>query len=342
MAKESFTFDDLRSWVREGNIAPVYLLYGEEDFLVDEAVQLLIDTVVPSKERGFNLDVLHANDADARDVISRASSFPMMAERRVVVLRDADRATVKDLELLAHYVEHPSSSTCFVMVAEKPDFRKRPFSSVKRAGTAVGFKPLYENQIPAWIADHIRRRGLTIAPGASKLLAAYVGTSLREVKNEIDKLLVYLNDRTSIAEDDVVAVVGVSKEFTVFELQKAVGGKDLRRSLNILDHMLNAGESVPFIIVMLSGYFVTLWKLHDLRRRGVPEKEQVAALRINPYFMKDYHDVLGKYSGAEIERIFSLLAVADEKTKSSSTDSKQVMVTLLLQIQDAEGTSVNG
>ena len=339
MGKEGLTYADLRGWLEQKKLAPVYLFYGEEDFIMDEALQLLIDTAVTKEERGFNLDVLRGNETDARDVIARASSFPMMAECRVVVLRDVDKLPAKDLELLAHYVEHPSRTTCFVMLAAKVDFRKRPYSIVKRTGTAVEFKPLYENQLPAWIAEQIRRKGRTITLEASKLMAAYVGTSLREANNEIDKLLIYLGERKAISEADVAAVVGVSKEFSVFELQKAVGEKNLRRSLHILEHMLNAGESVPFIIVMLAGYFTNLWKLHDLRRRGVPEKEQTSVLRINPYFLKDYHNVLARYSGGEIERIFSLLAVADERIKTSSADPKQVMLTLLLQIHGADGVS---
>lgn len=341
MAKEGTTYEDLLAGLARKQFAPVYLLYGEEDFLAAEALHAIIDAALTPEERGFNLDVMNGGESDTRDILAHASSFPMMAERRVVVVKDADKFSPKELELLANYVEQPSPTTALVLVATKPDMRKKPFPSIKKAGTVVEFKRPYENQIPAWITARVQKQGRQIAPDACKLLSAYVGASLREIQNEIDKLAIYLGDKKSITVDDVAAVVGMSKEFTVFELQKAIGTKDIRRSTEIMERMLDAGESVPFIIVMLTSYFITLWKLADIQRKGGSNSDMASEARVNPYFLKEYLEVLHRYSGGEIERAFGLLAGADEQIKTTSTDPRQVMTSLIVRLIGFDESTVH-
>jgi DNA polymerase-3 subunit delta len=332
MAKDTSTLEDLLISLGRRDVAPLYLLCGEEDFLVDEAVQAIVHAVLGDGERGFNLDVVSAAELDVRDILALASSFPMMAERRVVVVRDIERITGRDVDVFAAYCENPSRSTCLVLVGTKPDFRKKPFSSLKRNGWVMEAKPLYENQIPSWITGRIQKAGRTITPEACKMLTAYVGSSLREIQNELEKLYIYIGERKEVTADDVAAVVGMSKEYTVFELQKAVGARDMRRAVGIIQHMLDAGESVPFIVVMLTNYFTALWKLHDMRKKGVPPREQAAQARINPYFLQEYVEALGHFSPYEVERAFLLLAGADEEAKSTSREPAQILTTLIIQL----------
>ncbi len=338
MAGGGLTFDDLDSALRGGTLAPLYLFHGEETLLVDEAVQRVVDTAVGGGDRAFNLDVLSASDNDARDIVSRASSFPMMAERRVVVVRDVERMDEKGLELLTHFVENPSPTTCLVLVAAKADMRKKPFTTIRKNGVAIEFKALYDNQLPAWIEKRVLQLGKTIAPEAGKLLAAYVGSSLRALDNEIDKLMLFILDRPSISADDVAAVVGFTREFSVFELQKAVGAKNLPRAVEIMERMIDAGAGLPFVFTMLTSYYATLWKLADLRRRGVAERELAGEARINPYFFREYLEALRQHGVRDIEQAFSHLAEADEQSKTGSRDPRQIMHLLLIRLIGYETT----
>lgn len=330
MAKEGWTYEDLRSSLKKKEFASVYLLYGEEDFLVDEAADLVLDTALTKDERGFNLDVMYGSESDARDIISRASSFPMMAARRVVIVREFDKLPAK--ELLTSYIEHPSESTCLVLLSIKPDFRKKPFLTVRRNGRVIEFKPLYENHIASWISTRAKKEGYEIDQDAGKLLATYVGTSLREIQGEMQKLFVYAGERKSVGVDDVMAVVGVSREYNIFELQKAIGSKSLDRSIFIMQRMIKAGESPTTIIVMLTRFFTMLWRLHDMRRRGVPQNEQSAKLGVNPYFLKDYTEAASHFSAGEIGEVFVHLADADLEMKSSSQDPSLLMHLVLLKM----------
>jgi DNA polymerase III subunit delta len=332
MARDQSTYEDLLETLAAGKLAPVYLLYGEEDFLVDEAARSVIAAAVSDDAREFNLDVLRGEEADARDIVSRASSFPMMSERRAVVVQNVDKLGIKDLEILGNYVEQPSNSTCLVLTGGKIDTRKKPFTTIKRTGTAIEFKPLYDDRVPGWIAARVKKQKHDITQDACRLLAAYVGASLRELQNELDKIYIYLGTRTSIGADDVNAVVGMSKELSIFELQKAVGARDLRRSCEIMERMLDAGAAVPFIIVMLTGYFMTLYRLYDLRRRNVSQQEMASEARVSPYFLKEYLDAVARFPVHDIERAFEILVGADEQSKTSAADPKQVMQFVLIQL----------
>jgi len=332
MARDQASHDNLQESLASGKLAPVYLLYGEEDFLVEEATRSVTAAAVPKEAQEFNLDILRGEESDARDIVARASSFPMMADRRAVVVHNVDKLGTRDLEILGNYIEQPSNSTCLVLIGGKIDTRKRPYTIVKRTGIAVEFKPLYEDRVPAWIAARVKKQKHEITQDACRLLAAYVGTSLRELQNELEKIYIYMGSRTSITADDITAVVGMSKELSVFELQKAVGAKDLRRSSEIMERMLDGGGSVPFIIVMLTGYFTSLYRLHDLRRRNASQQEMASEARVSPYFLKEYLDALALFSVHEIERAFEILVGADEQSKTSAADPKQIMLLVLVQL----------
>jgi len=336
LPKEGITYESLRESLSARTLASVYLLYGEEEFLVEEAIRSITDVALPGDAREFNLDALRGGETDVRDVVARASAFPMMAERRVVVLRDAEKISGKDAELLSVYLEKPSPSTTMVVVATKADFRKRPYTVLKRSATVVECRRLWENQVPAWITGRARAMGRDLEPDAVKLLCAYVGTSLRDVQNELEKLFIFAGDRQRISADDVAALVGISKEFSIFELQKAVGQRDLHRAATITLRMLEAGEGLPFILVMLTNYFHALWKLRDLRRPGIAEADQAAGAKIPPFALREYADALRRYSAQEVEHAFELLTSADEQSKTSSADPAGIMLTLLPQLVGEE------
>lgn len=329
MRQQGTTYDDLKKALEKNSFSPVYLFHGREDFLVDEAAELVIAAALTDESREFNLDIMHGSDADVRDVVSHASSFPMMSDRRVVVVRDFDRLAGK--ELLASYVERPSPTTCLVLLSAKPDFRRKPYVVVKKHGTVVEFEPLYDSQVPGWITDRVRQQGRNIDSEAASVLAAYVGNSMREIQTELDKLYLFATGKATMTEEDVRSVVGMSREYNVFELQRAIGAKDHRRSTEILEHMLDVGESGVMIAAMLTKYFSTLLKLIDVRQRGLPPQETAKTVGIHPYSLKDYQAALAQYSLRDIECSFSLLVDADRALKLSA-EPRDVMHALVVQL----------
>jgi len=331
VAKEGRTLDELTAALAQKHFAPVYLFHGEEDFLIEEATNAVIEAALTPEERNFNLDRIYGGEADTRDVVSHASSFPMMAERRVVVVREVEK--LGQPEVLAAYIENPSPSTCLVLASSKPDFRRKPFVTAKKHGFVLECKPLWDNQVPAWIAKRVKASGREIDPEAASMLLAYVGSSLREIVNELEKIYLYVGERKTITVDDISAVVGVSREFSVFELQWAIGGKDTGKASAILARMIEQGEPHPVLIVaVLTKFFQTLWKLHDVRRRGVQGGQQFVQAGVFGSYAERYGQAANKYSMQEIEDAFIALADLDEKLKSSGGDPHMLMQTFIVNV----------
>lgn len=335
--KEKISVDSFLSSIRKKEFAPLYFFYGEEDFLIDEVVEAIVKEGVDPALKGFNLDIVRGGEVNGKDIVSLASSFPMMAPRRVVIVKDFDR--VEDKELLEPFIENPSPSSCLVLIASNPDTRRKPYPLLKKNSVGGEFSRMYENEIPAWIQRRVKLFRKTISMEAAELLQAYVGNSLRDLANQIEKLLIAAGSHPSIELQDVEAVVGVSREFTVFELSRAVGEMNAARSMEIVGRMLDSGESPQFIIVMLTRLFVALLKLHDLRASGKSEYELAAAVKVAPFFVKQYLSHLRNYSPRAVEDVLLALTSADHQLKSTVTDAKLVMDVLLSQIVHHEPVS---
>ena len=321
------SYDDFMAEVHGARIAPLYLFIGKEDFLVDECVRQIIELLVPAEMRGFNLDVMYGSNSDAKDVVAHASSYPMMGDRRVVIVKEFEKLVIGETakEIVANYLQHLLESTCLVLISGDPDFRKRPFTELKKFAKIISCDQFYDNQVPAWIAARVRLKQKDASPEACRMLQAYVGNSLRSLDNEIDKLLIYIGERKEITGEDIAAVVGASKGFTVFDLQNCIGKKDMKESLTVLARMLEAGESPQLIIVMLTRFFTTLLRISELKQRRIPDSQFAAELRISPYFLKQYLEFYSNFSPSHVENGFRALLSADAELKSTTSDPRIVM-----------------
>ena len=324
---EFLKYDEFVSEVATGEFGPLYLFVGKEDFLVDECVRILIDKLLPDEMRGFNLDVMYGSKCEAKDVVAHASSYPMMGDHRVVIVKEFEKLVAGEVakELVGNYLEHLLESTCLVLVSADPDFRKRPFTELKKFAQVVACDPLYDNQVPGWIVQRIRSKKKEASPEACRVLQAYVGNSLRSLDNEIDKLLIFIGDRREITDTDIAAVVGATRGYTIFDLQNAIGRRDPKSAMTVLAKMMEVGESPQMIIVMLTRFFTILLRITELKQHQVPDARLSTELKISPYFLKDYLQFHAKFSESHIEQCFRALLSADTELKSTSSDPRLVM-----------------
>jgi DNA polymerase-3 subunit delta len=328
------TYTDFLLSAKANRFSPIYLFHGEEDFLIDEALQLIIGKVLDEGTKGFNLDVVYGSKVEVKDVVAHASSFPMMRGRRVVVVKEFEKLATTDVakDVIGAYINNPLESTILALVALDPDFRKRPFADLKKKAELVECKPLYDNQVPAWIADRVKSQGRQTNAEACRLIQAYVGNSLRSLQNELDKLYVFIGDRKTFTAEDVAAVVGATKGYTVFELQNAIGRRDAKEAIRILERMLENGQSPTMIIVMLTRFFTQLWKLTDVRARRMPEQDISREIGVPPYFVKQYLEFRTNFDVVQIEQCFKALLEADTTLKSTSRDPRLVLDLLVVSL----------
>ena len=328
------TYTDFLLSAKANRFSPIYLFHCEEDFLIDEALQLIIGKVLDEGTKGFNLDVVYGSKVEVKDVVAHASSFPMMRGKRVVVVKEFEKLATTDVakDVIGAYINNPLESTILALVALDPDFRKRPFTDLKKKAELVECKPLYYNQVPAWIADRVKSQGRQTNAEACRLIQAYVGNSLRSLQNELDKLYVFIGDRKTFTAEDVAAVVGATKGYTVFELQNAIGRRDAKEAIRILERMLENGQSPTMIIVMLSRFFTQLWKLTDVRARRMPEQDISREIGVPPYFVKQYLEFRTNFDVVQIEQCFKALLEADTTLKSTSRDPRLVLDLLVVSL----------
>lgn len=336
--------DSLTTALGSGRIDPVYFLFGDEEFLIDEALDRILAIAVDESTRGFNFDLLHGSEATLPEIVERASSYPLMAERRVVVVKEIDRTFAlrgkpDASSPLARYLSNPLASTVLVFTAAVGDIlgkgkggAKAPYGMIVENATSVQFKKLYDREIPSWVSDRVRARGKEIAPDAIELFVGYSGGALRILSNEIEKLFTFVEGRKRIGLDDVRAVVGASKTYNVFELQRAIGMKNLELSVEITEHMLRAGEPEQLILTMLSRYFTILWRLVELRARVRDQKELSRSVGISPFFLNEYLGALTRYSMADLRNAFESLLNADLTLKSTNAEPAVVLHMMLISI----------
>lgn len=344
MSNTGLSYEQLETAFRHRNYKPLYFLFGEERFLIEELQRVLLAHALAPHERDFNLDIVYGAEAEAPAVLALCAGYPMMAERRVVVVRDFEK--LKDNQLFAAYAERPNPTAVVLLACgTKPNLSAHPYRALKQHAAWGEFKPLYDNQMPGWIQRRVQAQGYRIEAEAVQMLADYVGTSLQAAVAEIDKLATYAGTRRELTADDVVHASGQTRGFNVFELQRAIGEARFADAMRIADRMLqqasNARGEALMIVSVLTGYFTKLWKLAACQAKRLPEQAMAARIGVPPFFIKEYLFSLRRYSPAALERAFSALLAADFELKGGSGRDERLVLTLALRrlIPEAAATA---
>ncbi|MCK4419509.1 DNA polymerase III subunit delta, partial [Candidatus Aerophobetes bacterium] len=228
--------------LERGEVASVYLFEGEEDYLKEEALKKLKKSVISPEYEDFNYERLSGANISAGRIIESANTFPLQAKRRLVVVEEIDKLSDEDQRALSRYLDSPAGTTCLVCTAEKLDKRKRLYKTFLEKGKVVSFYPLWEGEVIAWIKGKIEKERKRISPPALLYFKDRVGNDLREVNNEIEKLVLYTHPKQVIEKKDVEEAVGEGKGMGIFDLTKAVREKALSQVLFILSGLLEKGE----------------------------------------------------------------------------------------------------
>lgn len=296
----------VQDW-KQKKFSTVYWLEGEEDYYIDKVVDYAEHHILSESEAGFNLTVFYGRDANWADVVNACMRYPMFADRQVVLLKEAQH--MKDIDKLENYIEHPLKSTILVVAykEKKVDGRSKLAKLLKDKAVLVTTKKMYENQLPQWTNELVESKGFSISQKALMLLVDHIGNDLSRINNEVEKILVNLQQRKNITEDDIENYIGVSKEYNVFELQNAIARKDLAKAMKILQYFENNPKAAPIQLVLPSIYnfFSKLYVLHGLPSRD--EKAAAAALGVSPFFIKDYISAAQKYNYEAVEKVLLLL-----------------------------------
>jgi len=309
------TFEQIISELKKGQYRPVYFLMGEEPYFIDVIADYIAQNALSEDEKAFNQVVMYGKDSSVYSVIDAAKRFPMMSQRQVVILKEAQN--LKEFDKLQFYFEKPLNSTILVICyKDKLDKRLKIYKTLDKLKNLAIFnsEKLKDYKVPAWITEYLTARGYGIVPAAADLLTEYLGSSLSKVANELNKLMITLPvNEKKINLDHIEANIGISKDYNVFELQKALGEKNILKANRIIDYFSKNPSDNPIVMVIsnLYSYFVKVLTYHYLT-----DKSQAAsALKTNSYFVKDYEAAARRYPAVKVIQIISILREYDLKSK---------------------------
>ena len=304
--------------IKKGIIAPIYFLMGEEPYFIDIVSDYIEEHVLQEDQKGFDQIVLYGQDVTVPTIIDYARRFPMMSDRQVIIVKEAQnlRATI---DQLVPYVENPTPTTVLVFCYkyEKLDARKKLLKTLQKNKDCVLLesKKLYEPQVAAWLPDVLKKKHLSIQPKAIQMLVDFLGTDLSRIQNEVNKLALIVPENTEVTPDIIEKNIGISKEFNNFELKSAIAANDAYKVARILKHFADNPKDNPLggTITVLYNYFQKLLLFHGLTDQS--EKNVAAVLKESPYFIKEFYSGAQHYPMKRVSAIIATLRQIDLKSK---------------------------
>lgn len=309
--------------VKNGNFVPVYLLMGTEPYYPDLVCDEIIKYALTDSERDFNQTVFYGLDTDAGTVASECRSYPMMAERRLVVLKEAQ--SMKTLEDLATYASDPMESTVLVILMHgaSADKRRALYKNVQKKGVVLVSDALRDYEMPQWITSFYKSRGLDIEPAAAALLAEYAGTDMSRILLETEKMQKNLPEGTvRVNAADIEKNVGISRQFSIFELTKALSYMKAEKALKIAAYI---GNGPKFMLLLATAplythfYRILKYEAALLKNPAMSKADRAKLLGINPYFMEEYDVAARNYPIRRCMKVISLLEEYDFKGKGGGS-----------------------
>ncbi|HKO77080.1 MAG TPA: DNA polymerase III subunit delta [Flavobacterium sp.] len=308
--------------IKGGNIKPIYFLMGEEPYYIDKLSEYIEANVLTEEEKGFNQTVLYGRDVSIEDVVSTAKRYPMMADRQVVIIKEAQELS-RTIDKIESYVENPMPSTVLVFCYKYKtlDKRKKVTKLLAKNGIVYESKKLYENQVGDWIKRVLAGKKYTIEPKASAMLVEFLGTDLSKINNELEKLQIILPAGSTISAKDIEENIGFSKDYNVFELRKAIGERNQLKAYKIAENFAQNPKDNPLVMTtgLVFGFFIQLLKYHGLKDKN--PKNVASVLGVNPFFLKDYDVAVKNYPMKKVSQIVASLRDTDVKSKGVGANS---------------------
>jgi DNA polymerase III subunit delta len=295
---------------------PVYFLEGEEPYFMDQISHFILENVLTDDEKGFNQTILYGKDLSIDTIMTAAKRFPMMADRQVVVIREAQN--IRNIEDLGAYIENPMRSTLLVINYKYKtiDKRKKLYKALQKNGIYFESKALYDNQVPAWISKYLKEKNLGIDPRAAQMITDFVGSDLQRIVNELEKVTISMVPGTSIMPEDVEKNIGISKDYNFFEFQKAIGSKEILKSNRITNYFIDNEKQISLVNIIgnLVTFFRKILIYHALENKS--DRNVVAQkLGVNPYFVNDYITSARNYPLDKSINIISMVREYDLRSK---------------------------
>ena len=324
--------------IKNGIIKPIYFLSGEEPYFIDQISNYIENNILEESEKGFNQMVLYGRDVTIEDIVSNAKRYPMMAERQVIIVKEAQDLS-RNIEKLSTYADNPQPTTVLVIAYKykKLDKRKGLAKALKKHGVYYENKKLYENKVGDWVRNVLKDDGYNIQPKAAQMLVDFLGNDLSKVSNELQKLMLILPKGSEITPQAIEENIGISKDYNIFELRRAVTERDIVKAQRIAQYFIQNPKDNPLVLTVgqLYSLFANILKYH-----GLPQKDKATVaktLGISPFFVGEYITAARNYPMKKVSACVALIREVDVKSKgvgASAFSSNDLLKELLVKIMN--------
>jgi DNA polymerase-3 subunit delta len=301
--------------------ANIYLLLGDDYFLSSTLLDLIRRQALEGAIEDLNYDSFSATASDLSRVRDAVETLPMMAPRRLVVLKDVERLNDSQQEVLMPLFIEPVTSTTFVLIAEKVDKRKKFFKEILAKSETIELKRPYENQVPEWVDFIVAQYGKKLAPQERTLLIELVGFNLTDISNEVRKLSQFVGDTEIITSGDILQVISPVRLDSVFDLAMAIGNNDQTQALTHLANLLDHGQNEVGALALVARHLRIISALKDGQRQGLSNVQLASKVGVPSFFLKQYLDQSRVWNKEKLTLAFEALLETDRALKSSPVSS---------------------
>jgi len=335
--------------VKNTELPDITFLFGAEEFLIEESLGKLIDKFIPDYKDNYNFKKFSSSEITFANLFDFANSFPMLGNEQFIIIKDFENyfkgRISKDnvnLKMLNKYLENPPTTTKLIILCtdsklngltKKKTFKiPAHYKSLVESSEIIEFPKIYPNNFPSWLEARFAKFGKSTDRETIELIISQTSESLRDLSNQVDKIINYIGERKNVKADEIMDLVGQSKENNIFELQKCVSERNIKKSINISENMLTYSRQEIYIVSVMTNFFRSVLRLTEAASVSSDKFEIARTIGASPYFMDDYYKALRNYSLAEIENIFIHLTGTDIALKSTSEDGTSQITKLLVKI----------
>ncbi len=325
--------------IDERKFKPIYFLMGEEPYFIDKLASYIEENALSEADRSFNQNIHYGSEIDILTLVGEAKRFPMMSDYQLVMVKEGqliknlagkdkgeETADTKAKDPFLAYCENPAPTTILVICfkGKTLDKRKALYKAIDKNGYVFNSEVIKDWNLAKWVGEYVKEKGFRIADKATVMMAEFLGNDLSKIENELSKLAIILPKGTEITEDIIEKNIGVSKEYNVFELQKAISNQDVMKANKIANYFIaNPKENPPVVwIANLYGYFTKLLQIHYHVSRNVPMSGIAEKVGIHPFVFNEYEMAAKRYNYAKVSKNISSLRDLDMKLKG--VDSGQI------------------
>lgn len=312
------------------DLKSVYLIYGSEELLLEDAVRRLRERLAKVADLDFNYDAFDAENTSAEEIVAAANTMPFMSDRRLVVVRNVDRIPASAVALIADYATNPNPETCLVLVAAKMAKNTRLYKAVDALKGVYEYAAPKRGEYPSHVVRLFAARGKKVDHDGAEALVRSVGRDLRRLSTEVDKVSAYVGDQASLSRSDIEAVVAVVAPPSVFDFLDSVGSRDRRVAMRLLAQLLSSGEPVQRLYAMALRHVRGLLGARALLDRGIAQSQAARILGSPEWQVRNLMRQAGRFSAEELQSALKGAADAEAKMKTSQGDSRLVFERWLL------------